>query len=212
MFRNFAMSLIGTVVLSTLACGAGDPNDTVICPPNALCVASTATDTTTGTDTGTGVATSTVTSTPTATDTNTATATNTTVSSIPSWCTANYVPSYAEAGNPLSFSVISLGTWHTIDSSGAEWVLNCTEKSTDGETSCCGSLLSEATIWAAPSFTNWRGFSMQRCIAWAASSTSAPSISGTGYTFDPTISRIDLTGSSLPTWNPAGSITIAACQ
>jgi hypothetical protein len=111
-------------------------------------------------------------------------------------------------------SVISLGTWHTV-SNGAEWVLNCTVDA-KGNTSCCGTLASEAALVRAPSYSLWSGYSMENCIIWSAASwnntTGAPSISGTGYTFDETTSRIDLTGSNLPTWNPAGSIKIVECQ
>jgi hypothetical protein len=148
------------------------------------------------------------TSTPTATTTTTGTAT----SSVPSWCVANSItaPSYAQAGNPLSAGIISNGTWHTIDSSGAEWVLNCTVKN-DGKTTCCGSLLSEATLWNAPSVTTWGGFSMQHCINWTPGMVSnAPTISGTGYTVSGM--EVDLVNSNPRTWNPDGAITIAACQ
>ena len=201
--------IASSIALSVASCGSSGSTPNL--SPTTIDAA-----TTTPTDTTTGTATSVATSTPTDTGTGTGTSTGTATSSLPPWCHYGSYPGLSpEAGLPLSMSVISLGTWHTV-SNGAEWVLNCTVDPR-GNTSCCGSLLSEAALVRAPSYSTWAGYSFEHCIIWSSGSgmyntTGSPSISGTGYTFDETTSRIDLTGSTLPTWNPAGSIKIVECQ
>jgi len=213
-----------TILITAMGCGAGG-DQTEACQESLSCSdpgtgsttgTTTAAATTTPTDTTTGTTTSVATSTPTdtGTGTGTGTTTDTNTSNLPPWCNYGTYPNNPAAGLPLQGSVISNGTWHTIHNN-TEWVLNCAVDS-KGDTNCCGTLLSEATLIRAPSYSTWGGYSMEHCIVWSAgilnNTTGAPSISGTGYTFDETTSRFDLTGSTQPTWNPAGSITIAACQ
>ena len=217
---------IGMVALFSASCGANDPGGTGT-ETNTSCLGdstggacsitntntNTNTVSTTGTNTNTSTATNTNTNTVSTTNTGTTTNTDTLTSTLPSWCNYGLYPTNPAAGNPLSYSVISTGTWHTMQGN-YEWVLNC-KVDNKGNTKCCGTLLAEAGNINALSLSLWGGFSMEHCIIWGDGqtdvTTGAPSIGATGYKVNSDATRIDLTGATAPTWLTANRTAIVAC-
>ncbi len=222
--------LVGMSMIIFAACGS-NPNDPTESCTEALTAASssacsvnpgtggtTTTVTSVKTDTTTSVNTDTTSSVNTSTTSTTVTNTGTDTSKGPApYCNYGYYPTDPAAGSPLNSSAISLGTWHSIQNN-IEWVLNCTIDA-KGNTSCCGTLLSEASNISAPSRTTWGGYSMEHCIVWGVGTktnetpTGAQPIGATGYSLNQAVKRIDLTNSNVPTWQDgANPVKIAACQ
>ena len=203
--------IASSIALSVASCGSSGSTPNL--SPTTIDAA-----TTTPTDTTTGTTTSVATSTPTDTGTGTGTSTGTATSNLPNWCNPYSYPGLfpeAETGLPLSPAVISNGTWHTLQN-GIEWVMNCTVNTVNqgnaGDTSCCGSLLSEAALVRAPSYSTWAGYSFEHCIIWSGGvgDTVTLTVAATGYTVSGM--EVDLTNANTRTWRDSAPIRIVECQ